>query len=209
MPCEHASFHFSYLLPDSFVIEPMVPGAKEFLRIDRIDANIQIQSKSLWECFSDLVLRTFVGNLPNVDGAVQRSIHGIIGILNLIAGPYLLVITSKLRVGDIHGQPIYKIQTTDMIPYTRSLSHLNEYQVGKQGSNRDRSICLSASWNTMQNMYRWSRSSCAPKPSIFPTRMISPIHFNVCKLHRQNSIRFRLLNVPINALSGIGFYSVN
>ena len=123
----------------------MVRDAKEFLRIDRIDGNIQIQSQSLWKCSSNLVPLTFVENLPNVDGAVPRSIHGIIGILNLIAGPYLLVITSKLRVGDIHGQPIYKIQTTDMIPYARSLSHLNEYQVGKHGIKRTESICLLAS----------------------------------------------------------------
>jgi hypothetical protein len=67
--------------------------------------------------------------LPNVDGAIRRSIHGIIGIINLIAGPYLIVITSKVRVGDINGQTIYKVQTTEMIPYARNMSHLNEYQV--------------------------------------------------------------------------------
>ena len=31
----------------------------------------------------------------------ERSIHGIIGIINLISGPYLIVITSKVRIGDI------------------------------------------------------------------------------------------------------------
>ncbi len=69
--------------------------------------------------------------LPNVDGAIRRSIHGIIGIINLIAGPYLIVITSKVRIGDINGQAIYKVQTTDIIPYARNMSHLNDYQVIK------------------------------------------------------------------------------
>jgi hypothetical protein len=64
-----------------------------------------------------------------VDGAIQRSIHGIIGIINLISGPYLIVITSKLRIGDINGHIIYKVQTTDVIPYARNMSHLNQYQV--------------------------------------------------------------------------------
>jgi hypothetical protein len=71
----------------------------------------------------------FTGTLPNVDGATGRSIHGIIGVINLIAGSYLIVITSKVRVGDINGQTIYKVQTTDLIPYARSTSHLNEHQV--------------------------------------------------------------------------------
>ncbi len=64
-----------------------------------------------------------------MDGAIQRSIHGIIGIINLISGPYLIVITSKLRIGDINGHIIYKVQTTDVIPYARNMSHLNQYQV--------------------------------------------------------------------------------
>ena len=35
-------------------------------------------------------------------------------------------------MGDINGQAIYKVQTTDIIPYARNMSHLNEYQVKKQ-----------------------------------------------------------------------------
>ena len=67
--------------------------------------------------------------LPNVDGAIRQTIHGIIGIIALISGSYLIVITSKERVGDVNGQTIYKIQTTELIPYARNMSHLNEYQV--------------------------------------------------------------------------------
>lgn len=74
----------------------------------------------------------FKGILPNVDGAVRKSIHGIIGIINLISGPNLIVISSKVRVGDINGQAIYKVQTTEIIPYARNMSHLNEYQVRKK-----------------------------------------------------------------------------
>ena len=74
---------------------------------------------------------SYLATLPNVAGAVQRSIHGIIGIINLISGPNLIVITSKVRVGDINGQAIYRVQTTDIIPYARNMSHLNEYQVNR------------------------------------------------------------------------------
>ncbi|CAF1245042.1 unnamed protein product, partial [Didymodactylos carnosus] len=101
-----------YLLSDCFVIQPMVRDAKEFLVIDRIHEDIQV-----------------LNSMPNVDGASRRQIHGIVGIINLIAGPYLIVITSKSRVGDINGQTIYKMQTTDIIPYARNMSHLNENQL--------------------------------------------------------------------------------
>lgn len=73
----------------------------------------------------------FLDVLPNVDEAKHQHIHGIIGIINLIAGPYLIVITSKLRVGEINGQIIYKVQTTEIIPYSRNMSHLNEHQVSQ------------------------------------------------------------------------------
>ena len=81
--------------------------------------------------FESYITFYFSATLPNTDGAIRRSIHGIIGIINLISGPYLIVITSKVRVGDINGQAIYKVQTTDIIPYARNMSHLNEYQVNK------------------------------------------------------------------------------
>ena len=71
----------------------------------------------------------FEGTSPNVDASERRSIHGIVGVIHLISGPHLIVITSKLRVGDVNGQAIYKVQTTDVIPYARGTSHLNEHQV--------------------------------------------------------------------------------
>ncbi|CAF2405929.1 unnamed protein product [Rotaria sp. Silwood2] len=101
-----------YLLSDYIVIEPIVRDAKDFLVIDRTHEDIQIHN-----------------TLPNVDGATRRSIDGIIGIINLISGRYLIVITSKKHMGDINGQVIYKVQTTDIIPFGRNISHLNEYQL--------------------------------------------------------------------------------
>ncbi|CAF1496529.1 unnamed protein product [Rotaria magnacalcarata] len=101
-----------HLLSDYLIIQPMVRDTKEYLVIDRTSEEIQVLS-----------------SLPNVDGAVRRSIHGIIGVINLISGPNLIVITSKQRMGDINGHAIYKVQTTDIIPYARNMSHLNENQI--------------------------------------------------------------------------------
>ncbi|CAF1441871.1 unnamed protein product [Adineta ricciae] len=101
-----------YISHDHFVIQPIVRDAKSILVIDRTTEDIQL-----------------LNNLPNVDGAEQRSIYGIIGIIHLISGPYLIVITSKLHVGDINGQAIYKVQTTDIIPFTHHTLRLTEHQL--------------------------------------------------------------------------------
>lgn len=70
--------------------------------------------------------------MPNVDGAIQRTIDGIIGVINLISGPHLIVITSKIRIGEINGHNIYKMQTPELIPYARNMLHLNEHQVRRK-----------------------------------------------------------------------------
>ncbi|UJR27975.1 hypothetical protein I4U23_009233 [Adineta vaga] len=101
-----------HILPDHFIIQPTLRTVKDILAIDRTTEDIQLQS-----------------TLPNIDGAERRLIYGIIGIIHLISGPYLIVITSKSHVGDINGQAIYKVQTTDIIPFARNLSHLNEHQL--------------------------------------------------------------------------------
>jgi hypothetical protein len=101
------------------------------MKIFKFKVNFQCQ----WSIVTR-TLPTVVDILPNVDGATRQPIHGIIGIINLIAGPYLIVITSKIRVGDINGKTIYKVQATDVIPYARNMSHLNEYQVGAKRRGR-------------------------------------------------------------------------
>ncbi|CAF3328579.1 unnamed protein product [Rotaria socialis] len=101
-----------YSLPDSLIIQPLGPNGKEFIAIDRAHETIQLHNTS-----------------PNVNGARVISIDGIIGIINLISGPYLIVITSKIHVGDINGHEIYRVKTTEIIPYARNTSHLNEYQL--------------------------------------------------------------------------------
>lgn len=61
--------------------------------------------------------------------ASRRKIWGIIGSIRLLACRYLIVITDALMIGTIAGQQIYKIVSTDVIPYSRSSLHLSEKQV--------------------------------------------------------------------------------
>jgi len=47
----------------------------------------------------------------------------------LFAGPYLIVITRREKVGEVDQKPIWKVTGTELISYQRTLLHLNEQQV--------------------------------------------------------------------------------
>jgi len=59
----------------------------------------------------------------------SRTIFGIIGIINLIAGPYLIVITQRDHIGDINDRSIFQVQQTEIISFRRTTIHLTEQQV--------------------------------------------------------------------------------
>lgn len=59
----------------------------------------------------------------------SRSIFGIVGTIRLLAGPYLVVITKCSKAGMVNGQDIWKIDETEILPFARTILHLNEEQV--------------------------------------------------------------------------------
>jgi hypothetical protein len=61
--------------------------------------------------------------------AKSRSIFGIVGTIRLLAGPYLVVITKCSKAGMVNGQDIWKVDETEIIPFARTILHLNEEQV--------------------------------------------------------------------------------
>lgn len=60
---------------------------------------------------------------------MTKSIWGIFGIIRLTAGPYLIVITKKEKVGEICGHTVWKVTDTEMLSYKRTTLHLTEKQV--------------------------------------------------------------------------------
>ena len=52
----------------------------------------------------------------------------------MLACPYLIVIDQAQKVGTIANQDIYRIQSTDVIPYSNSMIHLNEKQAQNNSS---------------------------------------------------------------------------
>lgn len=67
--------------------------------------------------------------LQNVDRIRTIQIVGILGVVHLIEGAYLLVIKSKRRVGDLRGQVIWQVGEHEIIPFKRTTLHLAKSQV--------------------------------------------------------------------------------
>lgn len=57
-----------------------------------------------------------------------KQIWGIFGVIQLIAGKYLILITQIVQIGEILGKTIYRIENVEIIPYQQSELHLTEDQ---------------------------------------------------------------------------------
>ncbi|XP_020683549.1 phosphoinositide phosphatase SAC7 [Dendrobium catenatum] len=93
---------------DKYIFEPIDNAiADSYLSISRADGSMAL-----------------IGELPQC-GQMQspkvRLVFGVIGMLRLIAGAYLFVITSRECVGTYLGHPIYKVSTLEILPCNMSV----------------------------------------------------------------------------------------
>ncbi|XP_063441081.1 phosphatidylinositol-3-phosphatase SAC1-like [Mytilus trossulus] len=99
-----------HITADKFYVEPKDSKDSEILIIDRVSQEISLQGNA------------------EIPPAVTKSIWGIFGIIRLTAGPYLIVITKKEKVGEICGHTVWKVTDTEMLSYKRTTLHLTEKQ---------------------------------------------------------------------------------
>ncbi|XP_049789260.1 phosphatidylinositol-3-phosphatase SAC1 [Schistocerca nitens] len=102
-----------YITPEKFYIE--ATNSNELLVIDRVSQDMLLQGKHV--------------QIPQ--SSSSKPICGIIGIIRLIAGPYLIVVTRKWKVGTINNQDIWRIDECEVIPFSRTLLHLTEKQTAE------------------------------------------------------------------------------
>ncbi|CAN4123749.1 unnamed protein product [Withania somnifera] len=95
--------------PDQYVVEPTDGSSGSYLEISRVDGSMKLIDE-IPHCSS---LR-----VPKI-----RTIFGVIGILKLLAGSYLLVITERESVGSYMGHPIYKVSSMKVFPCDHSLKN--------------------------------------------------------------------------------------
>ncbi|KAK6178001.1 hypothetical protein SNE40_012847 [Patella caerulea] len=126
-----------HITSDKFIIEPVDSSNDELLVIDRVSQEIALQGNK--------------GQIPA--SAITRTIYGILGIIRLIAGPYLVVITKKKKVGEINGNTIWQILDTEMHSYKRSTTHLTEGQIS------DNKLYISMVESVLKTEYYYFSSS--------------------------------------------------
>ncbi|KAL3527288.1 hypothetical protein ACH5RR_011944 [Cinchona calisaya] len=95
--------------PDEYVIEPTDGPSGSSLAISRVDGSIKLID-DIPQCSS---LR-----VPKI-----RTIFGVVGLLKLLAGSYLLVITERECVGSYLGNPIFKVSSMKVFPCDHSLKN--------------------------------------------------------------------------------------
>ncbi|WOL16828.1 phosphoinositide phosphatase SAC6 [Canna indica] len=93
---------------DKYILEPIEGFSDSYLSISRFDGSISLTDE-LPKCSTTLS--------PNV-----RTIFGVIGMLKLVVGAYLLVVTERECVGSYLGHPIYKVTGMQILPCNHSLN---------------------------------------------------------------------------------------
>ncbi|CAH1780316.1 unnamed protein product [Owenia fusiformis] len=102
-----------YTTPEKYFIEPLDSGSNELLIIDRVSFEISL-----------------VDGLSQIpDNTASKLIYGLWGIIRLVAGPYLVVITKKTKAGEIDGQTIWRVASSEVLPFQRTMLHLSEAQI--------------------------------------------------------------------------------
>lgn len=102
-----------YITPEKFFVEAI--NSNELLVIDRVSQEITLQGNH--------------GQIPQTSSS--KPICGIIGTVRLIAGPYLVVITRKSKIGTINNQDVWLLEDYEIISFTRTLLHLTEKQISE------------------------------------------------------------------------------
>ena len=105
----HGQFNL-YHCAEKFIIEPVV--GEGCLEIDRYTPG-------------EPKLRLSNSPVQSSQAIKIERINGIVGIIELISGPYLIIIKSATNVGTLNEAEIFQISDTDLIPFNTDL-HLSE-----------------------------------------------------------------------------------
>ncbi|XP_054795198.1 phosphoinositide phosphatase SAC6-like [Prosopis cineraria] len=100
--------------PDQYVIEPTDGSSGSSLTVSRMDGSMKLID-AIPECNKLRVPKIW-------------TVFGVVGMIRLLAGSYLLVITDRECVGSYLGHPIYKVSSMKVLPCDHSLNNTTAEQ---------------------------------------------------------------------------------
>lgn len=117
---------YRYHFLEKFIIESQYD--KRHLEIDRYGTGDNYMRRLIRTNFYFVL--SGISSLPiQSNQAIKiEQIYGLIGVIDLISGPFLIVIKSVRSVGQLNDAEIYRVIDTDLIPFKTDL-HLSEHQV--------------------------------------------------------------------------------
>ncbi|MCP9260468.1 Phosphatidylinositide phosphatase SAC1 [Dirofilaria immitis] len=107
------------IFPEKFCLEPRGRDggliSDTYLEIDRNTGKLSL-TKSAEKPIS-------------IHSAEKKIIHGIVGIVKIVSGNALIIITKANLKGVLSGHEIWAITETEIIPYEKTTLHLTEKQI--------------------------------------------------------------------------------
>ncbi|XP_053678365.1 phosphatidylinositol-3-phosphatase SAC1 [Anopheles nili] len=102
-----------YITPSRLYIQPV--ESEQYVIIERPDGATSLHTAESKE------------QLP-IHGYELRKICGVLGMIRLISGLHLVVVTHRIFVGLIDNEPVWQMAGSDLIPLSPTLTHLSEEQ---------------------------------------------------------------------------------
>ncbi|KAI3519099.1 hypothetical protein L1887_08124 [Cichorium endivia] len=100
--------------PDQYIVEPTDGSSGSCLAVSRVNGSMSLV---------DEVPHCTTVRVPKI-----QTVFGVIGMLKLLAGSYLLVITDRESVGTYLGHPFFKVLSLKVFPCDHSLRNSPEEQ---------------------------------------------------------------------------------
>lgn len=122
--------HIIHITDDNLFIQPYPNSTDEVLSIDRVNNECKLSNKNA------------IPDTPN-----KIICHGILGSIKLISGHYLIVVTSKLKIGTLFGNDIYRVENVELIPYLKNEEKLMENE------NKSNELCKKMIQSVLQAEY--------------------------------------------------------
>ncbi|XP_023762606.1 phosphoinositide phosphatase SAC7 [Lactuca sativa] len=100
--------------PDQYIVEPTDGSSGSCLAVNRVNGSMSLV---------DEVPHCTMVRVPKI-----QTVFGVVGMLKLLAGSYLLVITDRESVGTYLGHPFFKVLSLKVFPCDHSLKNSPEEQ---------------------------------------------------------------------------------
>lgn len=112
------------------------------LFIEFVDVNNRPISVSVdiynYRVTSQATVEPYKHQIPSIVG--RKSIAGLLGVINLVSGPHLVVAQSKIKIGHLtaYNHIIWRLDGVSVLPFARSNSHLRNEQ--NEAANEQRKM---------------------------------------------------------------------